>query len=211
VIRVLPLHEHPVDSPDYQAPHGARQDNSTNEEFVTRLLARLNPTPYVLDLGCAGGGFVESLCARGAIAIGLEGSDWPREHKAHAWGRIPEHLFCAHVGAPFVITDHGGDVLRFDAITAWEFLEHLREDELHALNVNLHAHTGRGALFIGSVNLHPDPHGDVDYHQTVRPWEWWRAFFEERGWRLRADLAERFDGCWVRGGDGSVNFVLEKR
>jgi len=209
MIRVIPLHEHPADSPDYIEPHGAKQDNSTNEEFVTRLLDK-QFVSSVLDVGCAGGGFVESVTNRGAFAVGLEGSDWPRLNKAHAWGRIPGRLFNAHVGAPFVILV-AGKVRLFDAITAWEFLEHLRVDELHALNVNMHAHADVGALFIGSVNLHPDPHGALDYHQTVKPWGWWRAFFEDRGWRLRVDIARSFDGCWVRGGDDSVNFVFEKR
>jgi SAM-dependent methyltransferase len=201
-------------SVDHLRPRGTKNDNSVSPEFNRRLFALLRArTPVVLDLGCAGGGFVASLANAGAIAIGIEGSDYSRRAERAAWGSHGDILFTADIAKPFLVLSEGF-LFSFNVVTMWEVLEHLSLDDLEALMVNIHAHTRREAFFIASVHTTQDHFEGVDYHATVRPAEWWAEFFESRGWIWRRNLHEQFDPHWVRGpntdGPGSSCFVFEK-
>lgn len=203
-----------VDSVDHLHPRGTKNDNSTNPEFNRRLFAHLvGRTPVVLDLGCSGGGFVESILQMGGIAVGVEGSDYSKRLGRAAWERIPENLFTADIGKPFLILS-SGFLCSFSVITMWEVLEHLNVDQLEVLMLNLHAHTRHGALFVCSVNTRQDHFEGIDYHATVHSSEWWEGFFGDRGWLLRWDLYDVFHPHWVRGpnteGASSTCFVLNK-
>jgi hypothetical protein len=74
------------DSPDHLMPWGTRHDNSTHERFNQKLW-RIYPSHdiiKVLDMGCAGGGFVRSCINDGHFAVGLEGSDFQRSTNARS-------------------------------------------------------------------------------------------------------------------------------
>ncbi len=205
-------------SVDHLYPRGTKNDNSTNLDFNRRLFSlcerRTGIRPSVLDLGCSGGGFVESVLAMGGRAVGLEGSDYSKRETRAAWANVPDYLFTADISKPFLVLWEG-IVCRFDAVTMWEVLEHLTLAELESLMVNVHAHTDRNAYFICSVTSVQDRFDGVDYHATLQPPAWWWSFFTSHGWLVRSDLYEHFSPHWVRGpnteGEASTCFVLEKR
>jgi len=207
-------------SNDHLYPRGTKNDNSTNPEFNRLLIEvlwdNLCAIPKVLDLGCAGGGFVESIHAMhlGIIAVGIDGSDYSKREKRAAWKRwADERLFTANIGMPFFVLQDGR-LAEFNVITLWEVLEHLSLTELEVLHANAFAHLRKDGLLIVSINKGPDVWEGREYHVTQRSSEWWFSFFEDHGWRMREDLWERFHPHWVRGpnteGVMSTCFVFQK-
>lgn len=75
--------DHPVaiSSNDTKYPRGSKNDNSIVPRFNHKLYQFLGVQTRlrVLDLGCAGGGFVRSLIDDGHLAVGLDGSDYPAQ------------------------------------------------------------------------------------------------------------------------------------
>src|SRR4051812_40605701 len=94
------------DSPDHITPVGSARDNHLNHEF-NRKLYQVFPIDRVrvLDLGCAGGGFVKSILAAGGFAIGIEGSDYSKVRKRAEWATIPDSLFTADMTEPFEVEE----------------------------------------------------------------------------------------------------------
>jgi 2-polyprenyl-3-methyl-5-hydroxy-6-metoxy-1,4-benzoquinol methylase len=215
-----------LDSPDHTHPYGTRLDNSVNPEFNAKLY-ELIPREKVrlLDLGCAGGGFVKSILDDGGFAVGIEGSDYSRLHKRWEWATIPGNLFTGDITKPFSVTEgavgvHGGTSVLFNVITIWECLEHLTEEGLHGWAENVRKHLLPGGVVIASISSDTSPHPlfpEVELHQTVRPEWWWKGFLQVRlGFRHRPDLVTHFGeggyGAWVRDrrtAPGSFHVVLE--
>src|SRR5262249_11834816 len=81
--------EHPIAtaSSDHQWPRGTASDNSQNRRFNLKLYHHFGYRPdlRILDLGCAGGAFVQSVLEDGYTAIGIEGSDFSRKLRSGAW------------------------------------------------------------------------------------------------------------------------------
>src|SRR5262249_17441537 len=99
--------DHPIafHSDDVRFPWGAKNDNSICPKFNARLY-EMFPAGYrlkVLDLGCAGGGFVRTLLDDGHLAVGLEGSDHPKMHQLGEWGTVPRHLHNCAITRPFTV------------------------------------------------------------------------------------------------------------
>lgn len=194
-----------TDSPDHIAPHGAKQDNSRNPLFNKKLYKLLNAARVsVLDLGCSGGAFVKDCLDDGHLAIGLEGSDYCQRSARGAWPAIPEHLFTCDVTQEFsLVPAHGkssaDSLLRFDAVTSWELMEHVAEPQLEAVCSNVRRHLKPGGIWIMSVADFEDVVRDVVYHQTVHGKEWWLELFAAHGFQHHQKLADYFDIDWVRG------------
>src|SRR5205807_1330748 len=111
----------------------------------------------VLDLGCAGGGFVRSLLDDGHLAVGLEGCDLPQAARLGEWGTISQHLHTCDITQPFTVRDRdSGRPLVFDAITAWEVMEHIRDADLPVLMANVRKHLAPDGLFLCSVSTIAD-------------------------------------------------------
>jgi len=210
---------HPIaaGSIDHLHPRGTKNDNSRNDAFNDRLFDLLAPElPQVLDLGCAGGGFVRSVLDRGGYAIGIEGSDYSQKAARAEWPILGESLFTADISHPFFVrsSNRPHPMASFNVVTMWEVLEHLTRDQLELLNLNVHAHLRCGGYFIASINSAPDFFEGVEYHATVEPPAWWVTFFHDRGWMVRPDLFAHFDPHWVRGpatdGAASTPLVLQK-
>ncbi len=201
-----------ADTDDTRFPWGARNDNSICLRFNTRLYQLFpgKPRLAVLDLGCAGGGFVRSLLDDGHLAVGLDGCDLPKRDRLGEWGTIPQHLHTCDITKPFEIKDRAsGRRLRFDAITAWEVMEHIRDADLDSLFANVTRHLAEGGLFLCSVSTVEDGNAEVGavYHQTVRPREWWEERFRALGFEVYEQKVIGKDD-WLR---GSGNCRLDRR
>lgn len=204
--------KHPValHSLDHTDPDGTRNDNSRNQKFndkVYRLLERGRPL-FVLDLGCAGGGFVKNCIEDGHFAVGLEGSDYDKHHRLHEWPNIPENLFTCDITKPFEIISDGA--VLFDLITSWEVLEHIAECDIAQVALNIHKHLREDGLCILSINLQRE----VRHHLTIQEKPWWVERFSGCGLHHDESMLEYFGDDWVRGplqnAPTSFHLILKK-
>jgi len=192
------------DSPDHLVPWGTRWDRSTNVRFNEKLWLLYPRTQVVkmLDLGCSGGDFVKSCIDDGNFAIGIEGSTFSRDHKRSAWAIIPDYLFTCDITRPFQLSlqaESREQTVKFDVVTSWEVLEHIKEEDLPALAANVHAHMCPGGLWIMSVTNEEDVHGGLRLHQTVKPRAWWRDEFISLGFEPLEAHRAYFERQYVRG------------
>jgi SAM-dependent methyltransferase len=168
-------------SADHQWPRGTAFNSSTNRNFNLKLYHHFayRPDLRVLDLGCAGGGFVQSILEDGYSAIGIEGSDWSRKLRSGAWDTCPHHLLTADITARFQLRDRTGTPLRFHCITAWEVLEHIPAEKLPGLLENIVRHLAPDGIFVASVDTVPDADPTIGavYHVTLQSKPWWLAQF----------------------------------
>ena len=201
--------DHPLafSSDDHLLPRGAISDNSRNARFNVRLYDWLKYPEgiHLLDLGCAGGGFVRSLLEDGHAAIGLEGSDAAKRSLLGEWGNIPHHLFTCDITRDFSVVDKQGTAVVFDVVTAWEVLEHIAEEQIHKLLGRISHHLRPGGLLICSIDLLPDgnPLTGAIYHKTLKDATWWRAAFSSQGFDIIRDHPFA-TADFVRGNGGSL-------
>lgn len=207
-----------VDSPDHICPRGTAKDNSINLSFNKKLLWLIPASRIrVLDLGCAGGGFVKSILDYGGFAVGIEGSDYSKLRQRAEWANIPGHLFTADITEPFQVLSESEDrkeeLLRFNVITAWEVMEHIREESLPAVFSNMDRHLAKRGVVIVSVSTKPDVYKRTHFHQNIKERRWWEGKIEEFGFRQHDDIADYFGRDWVRGADNglaSFNMVMTR-
>ena len=174
-----------LDSADHRWPRGTILNSSVNRRFNLKLYDyfRCKPGLLILDVGCAGGGFVRSLLEDGYEAVGIEGSDISQRLRSGEWDTIPYHLFTADATAPFSFVDRAGRPVLFDCITAWEVLEHIAEGRLEGLLANVAANLAPDGIFVGSIALFPDgdPLTGAVYHVTLHEPDWWLERFRAAG------------------------------
>ncbi len=198
-----------LDSPDHLVPRGTMNDNSVHQPF-NELLYKIIPAHQIrlLDLGCAGGGFVKSILDDGGFAVGIEGSDYSKVRGRAEWATIPDHLFTADITEPFHVElkEDDSDCCTYDCssncfnvITAWEFFEHIATNRLDQVMDNIKQHLDMDGLVIGSISPCHDLNYGVALHQTVQPGPWWDWFFRQRGFISCPDLQNHFGDDWVRG------------
>lgn len=204
-----------TDSPDHLEPWGTARDNSVNKLFNFKLFLWLGRNIQVLDLGCAGGGFIESMVKRGNFAVGIEGSDYSKKMKRAAWGIIPENLFTADITEPFLIREAvNSNQIRFDVITAWEVLEHISENKIQAVIKNIEAHLKPQGIVIMSVSTKEDIVNHHRLHQTIKSKKWWLSIFRELGFKNYLVPKIYFSHDWIRGegidDPSSFNVVLSR-
>lgn len=186
-------------SKDHLHPHGTIQDNTRFPRFVERcetLLVAKRDLAF-LDLGCSGGGMVLEAALRGHISLGLEGSDCSKKEQRAEWRLLDDRLQTCDITKPFYLRNSHKEIQQFDIITAWEVLEHIAEADLPQLFENIKNHLALGGYFVGSIANWDDidPTSGVNWHVTVRPYEWWVRKFTEAGFQIctedfaTADLA----------------------
>ena len=189
--------DHPLatESYDHVHPLGTANDNSLSYAFNRKLFELVRAEDCrVLDLGCAGGGFVRSILEAGGFAVGIEGSDFSAKCKRAEWANIPDYLFTADATQPFCLKNCEPEPITFNVITGWEFWEHIAEDQIGAVLANIKRHAEPGARLIGSISRNVEPH-----HQTAKPKNWWVARFIEAGLTHDHMAEEHFGNDLVRG------------
>jgi tetratricopeptide (TPR) repeat protein len=173
-----------VDSPDYLVPHGTKLDNSKNQLFNQKLYALFEGKPlYVLDLGCSGGGFIKNCIDDGHIGIGLEGSDYSKKLGRAEWKTIPNNLFTCDITAEFSLKavddiSLAESEVKFNAITAWEFIEHIKTEDLPKVCNNVSRHLQKGGIWIMSVSPNEEVIDGMRLHQTVENQDWVRGHLQ---------------------------------
>jgi cyclopropane fatty-acyl-phospholipid synthase-like methyltransferase len=170
---------HPVayESFDHIEPKGTKADNSKSDSFLNSVINFKKEVRY-LDLGCAGGGFVQQFVQAGQIAMGVEGSDYSKKNKRAEWATIPDNLFTADITKPFYFKDlETDDKLKFNVMSAFDVLEHLFEDQLPGFFNNLRSNLDEDGHFVCAIANF----GDNGYHHTLKPEEWWLEKFFENG------------------------------
>jgi 2-polyprenyl-3-methyl-5-hydroxy-6-metoxy-1,4-benzoquinol methylase len=165
----------------------------------------------VMDLGCAGGGFVKNINDAGHLGVGLEGSDYSMRRKRAEWATIPDRLFICDCTKPFVVSfeDTAKSVpISIDVVTAWAFLENIKVDDLAAVFRNIADHLNPNTgLFIASVHLRGCVIDGHQYHATVRPEWWWRDEFRKNGFFIIDRALNYFEDDWVRGSKNRQNGI----
>lgn len=212
-----------IDSPDHLMPFGCVLNNSTNPRFNQKLYNIYKHQISILDLGCAGGGFVYDCIKDGHIAIGIEGSDIPFWRRLFEWPKIPNNLFTADVTNPFTIYFNNKEY-KFDCITSWEMMEHICEEDLPILFDNMKNHLKEEGIIVVSINVATQAHGEYtlsdgrplyakgSHHQNVQDINWWDNKINDFGLQNDFELLRYFDNDFVRGpGHGCDEFATEER
>lgn len=172
------------ESYDHTHPYGTKDDNTKNNAYVDELIARFGKDMHYMDVGCAGGGFVSQFIDRGVFAVGVEGSDYSKKHNRAEWATIPNYLFTADITKPFTIVDQNDQPILFDAISAFDVLEHIATPDLPKLFDNFNAHLKLDGILVLGISTAPCG----PYHQTVETGEWWLAKLKELGYEETEDL-----------------------
>lgn len=161
------------DSPDYIYPWGTARDNSKNTAFNRRLFWWFleKEKPRVLDLGCSGGGFVKTVLDNGCFTIGIEGSDYSKKNRRAEWATIPDNLFTADITEPFKLLENN-KIVKFNIITAWEVIEHIKKDKLKVVFDNIDIHLNPNGIVIMSVSTKNDVIGGINLHQIIESKAW---------------------------------------
>lgn len=191
--RVAPQHayqvktEHPIaiKSDDHIYPRGTRNDNTRYTRFVYAAERAIGQKLRVMELGCAGGGLVLDFILAGHDAVGIEGSDYSAVWRRAEWATIPERLFTADITKPFYAFVDGVPQ-KFDLITAWEVLEHIRDDDIDGLLDNIRRHLAQNGIFCGSVATFEDRDtvSGAVWHVTVKPYDWWVRRITNAGFEI---------------------------
>lgn len=203
--------EHPIayKSNDHLQPFGTARDNTKNGAYVRELIRRCGSDMKYMDLGCSGGGFVYQFLNSGAFAVGVEGSDFSKKNQRAEWANIPDYLFTGDITKPFHFVDENEEKILFNAISAWDVLEHIPREDLPNLIKNLQDNLVDGGLFVASVATYQDLES---LHMTIEMKPWWDNLFNSHGF-VEVDRMEN----WGRPCNQSWNIptdfevVYEKR
>jgi hypothetical protein len=194
-----------LDSPDYLHPWGTLRDNTTSSDFWERIQKIRQGNISYLDLGCAGGGLVVQAHEKyGYDSIGLEGGDfWVNSICSDPWKvddwKNPTYdqwkkyynnrLFTCDISHPFSILENNFEIehqKKFDLITAWEVLEHIKEIDLPVVFANVTNHLLDNGVFLGSISTIEDSPEGYQLHQTIKDYDWWvkilNDYFEVWPW-----------------------------
>jgi 2-polyprenyl-3-methyl-5-hydroxy-6-metoxy-1,4-benzoquinol methylase len=197
-----------ADSPDHLEPWGTKWDNSRNLRFNRKINGLYQKQISILDLGCSGGRFVRDCIDSGNMAIGLEGSDYSLKMRRAEWRTIPERLFTCDITKDFDLYNNKRR-MKFNVITAWEFMEHIKENDIPSVIKNIKKHLAPDGLVIFSISNSSSLSNRKELHQTQRPKRWWIEKFAEQGLVYRPEYLRYFNTQYVRGkNETSENFHI---
>lgn len=172
-----------LDSNDHINPDSTVEGVSRPTLFVKNCTSVLGEDIKCLDLGAGAAGLVFDFAMNGVFALGVDGSDFCRLNRIGYWPLLPNNLFTCDITKPFhFVSRETQTMLKFNIITMWEVLEHIAENDLPGLFLNIVGHLDERGYFIGSISLleYVDATGSP-YHVTLKPREWWTVKFKEYG------------------------------
>ena len=190
--------EYPIayESNDYLVPHGTVRDDTRYPRFIhaCEMYFKDREKLAFVDLGCSSGGIVLDALLRGHEAVGLEGSDESFKQQRAQWRIIPKNLFTCDITKPFTLKKDG-KLKEFDVISAWEVLEHIKEEDMPMLLENIKKHLNKGGIFIGTISNWDDIDEEtgVNWHVNLHPYEWWRDRFAEAGFDIITEAFSPYD------------------
>lgn len=194
-----------VDSNDHKFPYGTSICNSRNLRFVNKILKMFKDRNIkILDLGCSGGGFIKDCINNGCLAIGLEGSDISQKLKRQAWSSIPEFLFTCDITKDFELYNDNKKI-KFDLITSWEVLEHIKKADINNLIKNIKNSLKTNGLFICSISSASEIINGIELHKTQEEKQWWINKFKEYGFYENIELYNYFNGQYINGSKKEKN------
>jgi hypothetical protein len=173
-----------LDSADHIVPRGVKSDETRSPSFVEAVKNHFSRSISYLDLGSAGGGLVYDFILEDCKAVGIEGSDFSKNRRRAYWREIPWALFTADITYPFQIFE-GESPAQFDVIGAWEFFEHISEQDIPKVlaNVKMHLRDSE-SLLLANISTFDDHDGHTHWHQTIQNFDWWKKVFEENGFEV---------------------------
>jgi len=191
------LTDYPValDSTDHLYPFGTLKDNSVDSDtydrdkvfaFITEVKEYFcRDKITALDIGCAGGQSTADLRSLGDSAIGIEGSDHSVINKRGAWpDGYNDFLFLCDAKKPYRVEDKEGGKVCFNLITAWEIVEHIREDDFDMFFGNITAHMNKDSIFIASISTKPCFMSMLNGQELPQPWPaLHESVFSEEKWK----------------------------
>lgn len=205
------------ESDDHRFPWGTRSSNANDGYFRAKLLRLFDEKIdwALLDLGCSGGAFVESLHEIGVAAVGIEGSDYSLVNQRGSWPKLGGHrLFTADITKPFSVRLHDRPMI-FDVVTAWDVLEHLDTDGLSVALKNVQHHLKDDGICLFSVATIGDCIQGVELHKTILPRINWEAIFAAHEFEPVAEIERYFAGHSARGRrfdeSSGFNIALKKK
>jgi SAM-dependent methyltransferase len=147
-----------------------------------------------------GGGVVRDFLEGGAIALGLEGSDASLKLKRGEWGTLHNsYLFTCDITKPFIIKNDLEQNVKFDLITLWEVLEHIKIEDLEILIKNITNHLNDNGLLIVSIDCSPNiGGGNVEYHENQKSKNYWIELFRKYKLFARPEFLFFFNDQFVR-------------
>jgi 2-polyprenyl-3-methyl-5-hydroxy-6-metoxy-1,4-benzoquinol methylase len=173
-----------LNSTDHIHPRGVKQDETRKPAFVKQLVSHFDRKISYLDLGCAGGGLVYDFIINDCEAVGIEGSDYSLNRGRAYWHEIPWALHTADLTAPLRIY-LDDQPAGFDVIGAWEFFEHIEEDNISAVLENIKLHLkDEQSLFLATIAMVEDSEDDNHWHKTLHGPNWWGQVFSNAGFEI---------------------------
>ncbi len=185
-------------------------DYHTNSVFISNIYSWFNRSPlYILDIGCGGARMIEDFVNDGHIGIGLDLNPAYFKHSAGAWGKIPNNLFVCDVGKELCLieTDEVADSyqIKFDLITSWEALEHIRPEDIDVVMSNIQSHTIVGSYFAGSSS-----EMQCRVHRLNKNSGWWTNKFNEIGFEIDEDFQNHIGKNYVRDCPQSSYYFMKR-
>jgi 2-polyprenyl-3-methyl-5-hydroxy-6-metoxy-1,4-benzoquinol methylase len=212
-------HSIAYDSPDHIFPWGTMRDNSTNTLFIDEILEFCKTNYNIdkikfMDLGCSGGQLAVDFHERGHIGIGLEGSDYSVKHQRANWPKYHnEILFTCDVTKPYSLYENE-EQIKFNVITAWEVIEHIRPEDLNNLFTYISNNLEDGGIFVGSISTNEEfyeGNTEIILHQTVMDqFKWQNELLQNILKDTGLTLYEYPFQNVVRGDQGSFHILLQK-
>jgi SAM-dependent methyltransferase len=193
-------------SKDHLDQKGAIYDNSRNVRFNEKIYSYFITSQKkerkfikVLDLGCSGGS-VRDFLEGGATAVGLEGSDASLKLKRGKWGTLyNSHLFTCDITKPFTIKDDLQKDCKFDLITLWEVLEHIKIEDLDILVKNIFNHLDDSGLLIVSIDCTSNVNeNETEYHVNQKSKNEWIELFKKYNLFERVEFLAFFNDHFIR-------------
>jgi len=186
------------ESIDHLYPHGTIRDNTRFPRFIKKCETFFPEKKELafLDLGCSGGGMVLDAVLRGHFGVGLEGSDTSLILQRAEWRLLKNNLFTCDITKPYALVNQEfGTKQLFDVITAWEVLEHIGECDLEMFFHNVMKHLAPSGIFAASIANWDDidPDTGVNWHVTVKPYEWWVEKCEQFGFEVCSEIIHTLD------------------